>query len=168
MSAVGSTLLVLMRDLGYATAMATLAGSLIGPSQVAARLIEYVRRNLFSPPLTAIIAASAMALSLAILAGALVQPMAAFAIAFAIFYGAGQGLTSIVRGVLPLHYFGAVGYGRTMGTLASARIIASAIAPVSVIWLNETVGTNAALAALAGMAGLAVIATLALTRERQS
>lgn len=168
MSAVGSTLLVLMHDLGYATAMATLAGSLIGPSQVAARLIEYVRRNLFSPPLTAIIAASAMALSLAILAGALVQPMAAFAIAFAIFYGAGQGLTSIVRGVLPLHYFGAAGYGRTMGTLASARIIASAISPVSVIWLNEMVGTNAALAALAGMAGLSVIATLALTRERRS
>lgn len=168
MSAVGSTLLVLMHDLGYATAMATLAGSLIGPSQVAARLIEYVRRNLFSPPLTAIIAASAMALSLAILAGALVQPMAAFAIAFAIFYGAGQGLTSIVRGVLPLHYFGAAGYGRTMGTLASARIIASAIAPVSVIWLNEMVGTNAALAALAGMAGLSVIATLALTRDRRS
>ena len=168
MSAMGSTLLVLMRDLGYATAMATLAGSLIGPSQVAARLIEYLRRNLFSPPLTAIIAASAMALSLAILAGALAQPMAGFAIAFAIFYGAGQGLTSIVRGVLPLHYFGAAGYGRTMGTLASARIIASAIAPVSVIWLNEMVGTNAALAALAGMAGLSVIATLALTRARPS
>ena len=168
MSAMGSTLLVLMRDLGYATAMATLAGSLIGPSQVAARLIEYVRRNLFSPPLTAIIAASAMALSLAILAGALLQPTAAFAIAFAIFYGVGQGLTSIVRGVLPLHYFGAAGYGRTMGTLASARIIASAIAPVSVIWLNETVSTSAALAALAGMACLAVIATLALTRERRS
>ena len=167
-SAVGSTLLVLMRDLGYATAMATLAGSLIGPSQVAARLIEYVRRNLFSPPLTAIIAASAMALGLAILAGALVQPVAAFAIAFAVFYGAGQGLTSIVRGVLPLHYFGAAGYGRTMGTLASARIIASAIAPVSVIWLNEMVGTNAALAALAGMAGLAVIATFAVTHERRS
>ncbi|EKF60472.1 hypothetical protein QWE_05383 [Agrobacterium albertimagni AOL15] len=168
MSAVGSTLLVLMRDLGYATAMATLAGSLIGPSQVAARLIEYVRRNLFSPPLTAIIAASAMALSLAILAGSLIQPMAGFAIAFAIFYGAGQGLTSIVRGVLPLHYFGAAGYGKTMGTLASARIIASALAPVSVIWLNETVSTSAALAALAGMACLTVIATLALTRERRN
>ncbi|MDH4414817.1 MAG: MFS transporter [Rhizobium sp.] len=165
MSAVGATLLVLMRDLGYATAMATLAGSLIGPSQVTARLIEYVRRNLFSPPLTAIIAACTMAFGVALLAGALVQPLAAFAIAFAVFYGAGQGLTSIVRGVLPLHYFGSAGYGRTMGTLASARIIASAIAPVSVIWLNETMGTNAALAALAGMAGLAVVATLALTRR---
>jgi hypothetical protein len=163
-SAVGATLLVLMRDLGYATAMATLAGSLIGPSQVTARLIEYVRRNLFSPPLTAIIAATAMAFSLAVLAGALVQPVAAFAIAFAVFYGAGQGLTSIVRGVLPLHYFGAAGYGRTMGTLASARIIASALAPVSVIWLNETLGPAAALSALAAMAGLAVLATLLLTR----
>lgn len=163
-SAIGSTLLVLMRDLGYATAMATLAGSLIGPSQVAARLIEYVRRNLFSPPLTAIIAASAMAFSFALLAGALMQPVAVFALAFAVFYGAGQGLTSIVRGVLPLHYFGAAGYGRTMGTLASARIIASALAPVSVIWLNETAGPAAALAALAGIACLAVLATLALTR----
>ncbi|MFN3635463.1 MAG: MFS transporter [Rhizobium rhizophilum] len=164
-SAVGATLLVLMRDLGYATAMATLAGSLIGPSQVTARLIEYARRNLFSPPLTAIIAAVAMALGLFMLAGALVQPIAAFAIAFAVFYGAGQGLTSIVRGVLPLHYFGVAGYGRTMGTLASTRIIASAIAPVSVIWLNETVGPHAAIAALAGMACLAVLATLALTRR---
>lgn len=164
-SAVGATLLVLMRDLGYATAMATLAGSLIGPSQVAARLIEYARRNLFSPPLTAIIAALAMVLGLFALAGALIQPFAGFAIAFAVFYGAGQGLTSIVRGVLPLHYFGAAGYGRTMGTLASTRIVASAIAPVSVIWLNETVGPSAALAALAGMACLAVLATLALTRR---
>ncbi|MBX9469636.1 MAG: MFS transporter [Rhizobium sp.] len=164
-SAVGATLLVLMRDLGYATAMATLAGSLIGPSQVTARLIEYARRNLFSPPLTAIIAAVAMALGLFMLAGALVRPIAAFAIAFAVFYGAGQGLTSIVRGVLPLHYFGVAGYGRTMGTLASTRIIASAIAPVSVIWLNETVGPHAAIAALAGMACLAVLATLALTRR---
>jgi len=164
-SAVGATLLVLMRDLGYATAMATLAGSLIGPSQVAARLIEYARRNLFSPPLTAIIAALAMVLGLFALAGALIQPFAAFAIAFAVFYGAGQGLTSIVRGVLPLHYFGAAGYGRTMGTLASTRIVASAIAPFSVIWLNEAVGPSAALAALAGMACLAVLATLALTRR---
>lgn len=163
-SAVGATLLVLMRDLGYATAIATLAGSLIGPSQVMARLVEYARRNLFSPPLTAIIAAVAMALGLSILAGALAAPLMAFAIAFAVFYGAGQGLTSIVRGVLPLHYFGAAGYGRTMGALGSARIVASAVAPVSVIWLSEIAGPSAGLAALVAAALIAVGATLALTR----
>lgn len=165
MSAVGATLLVLMRDLGYATAMATLAGSLIGPSQVTARLVEYARRNLFAPPLTALIAAFAMALGMVLLAGALWAPLAGFAIAFAVFYGAGQGLTSIVRGVLPLHYFGTAGYGRTMGSLASARIIASAIAPVSVIWLNEALGPSAALGALIAVSGVAVVATLALTRR---
>lgn len=164
-SAVGATLLVLMRDLGYATAMATLAGSLIGPSQVTARLVEYARRNLFSPPLTAIVAAAAMTLGLTFLAGALVAPVAGFALAFAVFYGAGQGLTSIVRGVLPLHYFGAVGYGRTMGSLASARIIASAIAPVSVIWLSEVAGPSAGLGALFAASCVAVVATLALTRR---
>ncbi|KQW32032.1 MFS transporter [Rhizobium sp. Root274] len=162
-SAIGATLLVLMRDLGYATGIATLAGSLIGPSQVAARLIEYVRRNLFSPPLTAIIAAVVMALGIILLAGSLLIPATGFALAFALFYGAGQGLTSIVRGVLPLHYFGVVGYGRTMGTLSAVRIVVSAIAPVSVIWLNDVAGPAAALASLALASLAAVLATLALT-----
>lgn len=162
-SAVGATLLVLMRDLGYATGIATLAGSLIGPSQVAARLIEYVRRNLFSPPLTAIIAAAVMALGIVLLAGSLLMPSTGFALAFALFYGAGQGLTSIVRGVLPLHYFGAAGYGRTMGTLSAVRIVVSALAPVSVIWLNDVAGPVAALASLFVASLASVLATLALT-----
>ncbi|TPP09519.1 MFS transporter [Rhizobium glycinendophyticum] len=162
-SAIGATLLVLMRDLGYATGIATLAGSLIGPSQVAARLVEYVRRNLFSPPLTALIAAAVMALGIALLAGSLLIPATGFALAFALFYGAGQGLTSIVRGVLPLHYFGVQGYGRTMGILSAVRIVVSAIAPVSVIWLNDVAGPAAALASLALASLAAVLATLALT-----
>lgn len=162
-SAVGATLLVLMGDLGYATGIATLAGSLIGPSQVAARLIEYVRRNLFSPPLTAIIAAAVMTLGIVCLAGSLLIPATGFALGFALLYGAGQGLTSIVRGVLPLHYFGAAGYGRTVGTLSAVRIVVSALAPVSVIWLNDVAGPGAALASLALACLAAVLATLALT-----
>jgi MFS family permease len=162
-SAVGATLLVLMGDLGYATGIATLAGSLIGPSQVAARLIEYIRRNLFSPPLTAIIAAAVMALGIVSLAGSLLVPATGFALGFALLYGAGQGLTSIVRGVLPLHYFGAAGYGKTMGTLSAVRIIVSALAPVSVIWLNDVAGPAAALASLALASLAAMLATLVLT-----
>ncbi len=167
-SAVGATLLVLMGDLGYATGIATLAGSLIGPSQVAARLIEYIRRNLFSPPLTAIIAAAVMALGIVSLAGSLLVPATGFALGFALLYGAGQGLTSIVRGVLPLHYFGAVGYGKTVGTLSAVRIVVSALAPVSVIWLNDVAGPGAALASLALACLAAVLATLALTSGTKS
>ncbi|KPF47428.1 MFS transporter [Rhizobium sp. AAP43] len=163
-SAVGATLLVLLDSLGYEATVATLAGSLIGPSQVAARLLGYVRRNLFSPPVTAVVAAAAMALGLTLLlGGALMGPLSAFALSFALFYGAGQGLTSIARGVLPLHYFGAAGYGRRTGILASARIVLSAVAPVTVIWLNEVSGAVAAIACIlvAACVSLGAIATLA-------
>ncbi|MGL3608216.1 MFS transporter [Rhizobium sp. G187] len=163
-SAVGATLLVLLHSLGYETTVATVAGSLIGPSQVAARLFGYIRRNLFSPPVTAVVAAAAMALGvMLLLGGALMGPLSAFALSFALFYGAGQGLTSIARGVLPLHYFGAAGYGRRTGILASARIVLSAVAPVTVIWLNEVSGAVAAIACIlvAACVSLGAIAALA-------
>jgi hypothetical protein len=104
-----------------------------------------------------------MALGIVLLAGSLLMPATGFALAFALFYGAGQGLTSIVRGVLPLHYFGAAGYGRTMGTLSAVRIVVSALAPVSVIWLNDVAGPVAALASLFVASLASVLATLALT-----
>ena len=106
-----------------------------------------------------------MTLGLGLLAGALIAPFGAFALGFAVFYGAGQGLTSIVRGVLPLHYFGAERYGRIMGTLSSARIIASAVAPFTVIWLSETLGPSAGLGTLIVASALTVLATLALVRR---
>ncbi|THV24030.1 MFS transporter [Peteryoungia ipomoeae] len=163
LSAVGATLLVLLASLGYGATVATLAGSLIGPSQVAARLIGYLRRNLFSPPVTAVIAAVSMTLGLMLLfGGVLAGPMAIFVLSFALLYGAGQGLTSIARGVLPLHYFGAAGYGRRTGSLASVRIIVSALAPFTIIWLNEAWGAGAAIAAILAVALVSVAAILAL------
>ncbi|WP_430512520.1 MFS transporter [Pannonibacter phragmitetus] len=164
MSAVGATLLVLLGDLGFATATAIAAASCIGPSQVAARLVEYLRRNLFSPPATAIIAAFAMTLGLVLLAGAVFAPVSVLLFAFAITYGAGQGLTSIVRGMLPLHYFGPEGYGRRTGTLSGIRMVLSAAAPFTVIFLKEQLGTSAALAALVLAALVSTISVLALVR----
>lgn len=162
-SAVGATLLVLLASVGFGTTAATLAGSLIGPSQVAARLLGYVMRNLFSPPVTAVVAAVAMMFGLLVLLGAtLAGPLTAFALFFALFYGVGQGLTSIARGVLPLHYFGAANYGRRTGSLASVRIVSSAVAPVMVIWLNENWGAGAAIAAILAASLVSVAAVLSL------
>ncbi|MBV6648989.1 MAG: MFS transporter, partial [Hoeflea sp.] len=47
LSAIGASLLILLDDIGFATATATIAASCIGPSQVAARLFEYARRSHF-------------------------------------------------------------------------------------------------------------------------
>lgn len=164
MSAVGAALLVLLGDLGFATATAIAAASCIGPSQVAARLIEYLRRNLFSPPATAVIAALALTLGLVLLAGTVFAPAPVLLFAFAITYGAGQGLTSIVRGMLPLHYFGPEGYGRRTGTLSGIRMVLSAAAPFTVIFLKEQLGTSAALAALVLAALISTVSVLALVR----
>lgn len=164
MSAIGAALLVLLGDLGFAAATATFAASFIGPSQVGARLIEYLRRSLFSPPLTAVIAAVAITLAMALLCLTVVEPWPIAIFAFAVVYGIGQGLTSIVRGMLPLHYFGPDGYGRRTGALSGIRMVLSAAAPFSIILLNERLGPAAALACLVLVATVSTIAMLALVR----
>jgi hypothetical protein len=46
-------------------------------------------------------------------------------------YGAGNGLTSIVRGTLPLALFGPEGYATLMGRIGRPVMIALAVAPLS-------------------------------------
>lgn len=164
LSAIGASLLILLDDIGFATATATIAASCIGPSQVAARLFEYARRGHFSPPMTAIMAASALALGLALLGASLVALVPAFLFAFAVMYGVGQGLTSIVRGMLPLHYFGPDGYGRRTGTLSGFRMVLSAAAPFTIIFLNERLGTATAIGCLVAASLVSMISMLALVR----
>ncbi|MBC7285207.1 MFS transporter [Hoeflea sp.] len=164
LSAIGASLLILLGDIGFATATATIAASCIGPSQVAARLFEYARRSNFSPPMTAIIAASAMVLGVALLGVTLVALVPAFLFAFAVMYGAGQGLTSIVRGMLPLHYFGPEGYGRRTGTLSGFRMVLSAAAPFTIIFLNERLGTATAIGCLLALSLLSMMSLLVLVR----
>lgn len=164
LSAVGASLLVLLGGLGYGAAIATLTGSLIGPSQVAARLIEYARHGRLSPPMTGLIATAAIVIGLALLLAAAAVPAVGVALGFAVFYGIGQGLTSIIRGILPLHYFGTAGYGRTLGTLASLRMVLSAAAPVTIVFLNERFGVAAAIGCLLAMSVIGLVAMVGLAR----
>lgn len=164
LSAMGASLLVLLGDAGFTPAAATLAGSLIGPSQVAARLIEYARRGVLSPPVTGLIATGAIFVALVLLFAAALIPAVAIVIVFAIFFGIGQGLTSIIRGVLPLHFFGTAGYGRTMGTLSGIRMVLSAAAPVSIIFVNEKLGVAAAIGCLLLMGAVGLLAMIGLAR----
>ncbi len=164
LSAMGASLLVLLGDAGFTPAIATLTGSLIGPSQVAARVIEYARRGVLSPPVTGLIATGAIFLALALLFVAAVFPVVAIVLVFAVFFGIGQGLTSIIRGVLPLHFFGTTGYGRTMGTLSGIRMVLSAAAPVTIIFVNERLGVEAAIGCLLVMGAVGLLAMIGLAR----
>lgn len=164
LSAMGASLLVLLGDAGFTPAIATLAGSLIGPSQVTARVIEYARRGVLSPPVTGLIATGAIFLALTLLFAAALFPAVAIVLVFAVFFGIGQGLTSIIRGVLPLHFFGTAGYGRTMGTLSGIRMVLSAAAPVTIIFVNEKLGVATAISCLLLMGAVGLLAMIGLSR----
>ena len=113
--------------LGAATGVAVAAGALMGPAQVAVRVIDLLVGQQMHPVSSAMMAGGFMVLAIA--------PMLVFApnvfllSMFAMFFGLSQGLTSIVRGTVPLALFGRDGYAARLGDLASLRLVITSAAP---------------------------------------
>jgi MFS family permease len=162
-SLVGSAVLVhmvpLLGGLGLGTA-AAVVGTLFGPSQVLARLINMTLGRNLAPLHLALIS------SLLIPGGALVllvtAPSITGAMAFAVIFGMGNGLLSIVTGTLPLMLFGSDGYGRLQGRMMSARLIVSATAPFVLALGMTRIGIDWSLALTVGMGAFAAIAFLVI------
>ncbi|WP_230163958.1 MFS transporter [Roseomonas sp. CECT 9278] len=146
-------------DLGsaaYAVAM------LMGPAQVLIRLADALFWGARHPLGVALV--SAAALPLAVLALLAPVPAVLAGIVFAMLFGFGQGLSSIVRGTVPLALFGPDGFGARLGRLAAIRTILGAAAPFVFAVGSERFGVTAALWAslLAGAAALAPLVLLHL------
>ncbi|MDQ0136122.1 MFS family permease [Neorhizobium galegae] len=156
-----SAILVHMVPLTQALGMGTaglVVASLFGPSQVASRLINLVFGRELPQRWLAVIATALIPAGLTILMWT--TPSVPGAILFAVCFGLGSGLTSIVSGTLPLELFGKVGYGSRMGWVTSAKQMMSAVAPLAMsillvgigvapsIWWTVAIGTIAALAFL--------------------
>lgn len=140
----------LLQAAGASTAVAIAAGALIGPAQVAARVLEFGLLRRFHPLASARLAASAhplAALCLVVFGGPA-------AYGFAILHGAGNGILTIAKGTLPLALFGAAGYGARLGWLNAPARLLQAAAPLifgaalaawglQAIWLTAGVGVLA-------------------------
>jgi MFS family permease len=135
--------------------LAITVGTLIGPSQVAARVIDMLFGHKVTPIVLGIISFGLMALGMLglLFADGIPQCLWLFAIAF----GAGQGLTYIVRGVLPLFLFGDLNYGSITGQLNAVRMILTAIAPFSFAALVELIGVFKTLGFLAVLMLLSIV-----------
>jgi hypothetical protein len=150
-------LLVLLEARGLTLAAAVTLGTLFGPAQVAARLIERVFGHNYHPIWTMLSAALLMMLGLALL---LVNaPIIALAV---LVYGAGYGVTWIARGTLPLRLFGPTRYPVLIGRLALPSLIALALSPFAGALLIQHAGATATIAVLVGLAcvNLAIVAAL--------
>ncbi len=138
---------------------------LMGPSQVLVRLVNAFLWQGFHPLQVAIVSAISLPAAIAMLFLPL-QPLVCGAL-FAVLFGIGQGLSSIVRGTLPLALFGSSGFGALLGKLASIRMLLSAAAPVLFALGTGYLGTQAALALALGL-GIAAVVPLILLRLQLS
>ncbi|MDL2408811.1 arsenite efflux MFS transporter ArsK [Rhizobium calliandrae] len=159
MSLVSSAVLVhmvpLLSGLGLGTT-AALTGTLFGPSQVGSRLINMVFGKTLPALHLAVIAAILIPGGTLILL--LTAPSVPGAMVFAVVFGMGNGLLSIVTGTLPLQLFGSDGYGKLQGKMMAARLILSALAPFVLALGMANMGITPSLSITAALGGLAVVA----------
>lgn len=128
---------------------------LVGPAQVAARLLEFGLLGRLHPLLAARLA------TIAHPAGALLlfTGIAGAAPLFALLHGAGNGILTIAKGTLPLQLLGASGYGARQGWIMAPARIGQAAAPLAMglacsawgiqaLWLTIGLGAVGSLALL--------------------
>jgi predicted MFS family arabinose efflux permease len=135
----------LLERAGATPVQAIAAAALVGPAQVAARLVEFFILRRAHPLISARIAALLHPLGAALFA--VFGPAAA--VAFTIFYGAGNGLLTIARGTVPLAVFGPHGYGERTGLLGAPARAAQALAPLLFGLLLDAMGASVIIVSVA-------------------
>ncbi|OLP61971.1 MFS transporter [Xaviernesmea oryzae] len=160
-SFVNSAVLVLMlpmlSSLQLGAAGVTVS-ALFGPSQVAVRLINMLFGRQLSQLALAILAATLLPASLLILAAT--APAFAGAIVFAVLFGMGNGVQTIVLGTLPLRLFGTQGYGARQGRVMAVRLTIGSAAPFAFSLMTDHAGPREALMA-AALIGCGAVASFA-------
>jgi len=145
-------LLIFLQARGVDFATAVTLGTLFGPAQVGARVVERLFGNRYHPIWTMIASCTLMAIGLILLLGAV--PALLLVI---LLYGAGYGISWIGRGTLPLALFGPVRFPRLMGKLAFPSLIVQALAPSAGAFMIEASGSDATIGVLTFLALINVV-----------
>lgn len=148
----------LLESAGATATQAIAAGTLIGPAQVIARILEVSVMGRAHPLLSARLATMTHPIGVAVL-GVLGGGIPAMA--FAALHGFGNGILTIARGTVPLAIYGPKNYGYRLGLLGAPARIAQAIAPLAFglmvdAWGAATLVVSSALSLLA-LAALAAV-----------
>jgi hypothetical protein len=155
-TAMATHLPALLQASGATLATAVAVGALVGPAQVAGRLLEFGLLRRIHPLLSARLAGLAHPVGVLVLM-AVGGPGAA---AFALLHGAGNGIMTIAKGTLPLVLFGPLGYGARQGWMMMPARVAQALAPVlfgvalqhwgvQAMWISAALGLMAFAALMA-------------------
>ncbi|MBK9675352.1 MAG: MFS transporter [Betaproteobacteria bacterium] len=129
-SALSAHLMGFLTASGLTMREAVLVGAVVGPMQVAGRIMELLFLRRLAPLAVGTLAFAVLAIALLLFTQ--VHGVLGLALAFAVPYGWSHGVVTIVRGTVPEVLFGARGYGALLGRLAQPQFIARASAPVAV------------------------------------
>lgn len=161
-SAMAAHLPRIVESFGSTPAQAVFAGMMIGPAQVAARIVEAGLLNRYHP----LFSTSLACLTHPIGAGVIALFGGGAAAAFALLHGAGNGILTIARGTLPLSVFGSENYGYRLGLLGAPSRICQAMAPLGFGVLIGIMG-GGVLIVSSGLSIAALLALLFLSRQRK-
>jgi MFS family permease len=120
-------LIPLLTEKGYSLEMAVLAFSIIGPAQVAGRMTMALGERTFGMKGTGIVTLTLGVLAFGLLP--LLPPGSWLVAAFAVLFGASNGMMTIVRALLPPELFGRESYGTVQGMIAMPVRLTTAAAP---------------------------------------
>ena len=149
-SAMSAHMIAILSGLGMAGALAVWTATLRGVGQSAARLCEILFGRRLDPLALGILATAILPFAFGL--GFLSGTSLAAGIGFALLYGAGNGLVTIVRGTQPLILFDPASYGAIVGRLIGPSFFLSACAPIVYAFIIERYGDAAALGLSTGVA----------------
>lgn len=155
-------------DRGLTEAMAVSVASLIGPSQVAGRLVMMRFDHRVSAVTLSVVAFAGLSLAAAVLFLAGATPLLAFV--FAATQGATYGVTNILKPVITAESLGTTGFGGISGLLAMPNLAGFAVAPFigAALWQFGGYTTAIVAAGFAAVLGLAAIGLLAVLMRRSA
>ncbi len=152
-------LLTFLQAQGQTLTAAVALGTLFGPAQVGARVIEMASGGRHHPIWTLGIALASVGAGVVLLTADLGLAGAAL-----VLFGAGNGRFSIARGALPLSVFGPERYARIMGRLARPALLSQAAAPLLGALSIRWIGAEATLAVISALAAANIGIALLLWR----
>lgn len=128
----------ILETTGATTAQVLIAAALLGPAQVAARIIDATIFSRSHP----LVSARLCTITHPIGAGLLLLGGSAFASPFTLLHGGGHGILTIARGTVPLAVFGPQDYGYRLGLLGAPTRIAQAFAPLAFGFVIDWLGSG--------------------------
>jgi MFS family permease len=160
----------IFQEAGIALALAVLLGSLSGPSQMFARIVQWLWLDRIIDPVKLALLASLATVPVVALPLFLTFD-AVFAGIFVVTYGVTSGWTSMARATLPLVLFGSGGFATLLGRLAMPLNLIFAVSPMVYAYVMELGGPQAAVfmsLLLTLVSGLAFVRLARLAAQPQA